>query len=218
MLQQQMGSMQAGYFDDVMKRNITNAMGKARSHGFTPGDMLINKFHGGEGVGATYIFPMNSKKHTLSEDSTVENNCTLNTRDYVFPHKSESEAINIMRRYGIVHDVPGDGSCGYHCMMLLLRMMQLIDNTLSVTQFRQEILEFIESNMIKFVGDSPDGNDTIFQYSWGQMDRPTKRSKMRCNPTASRTRFITTKVINGIWSKNVDYSTLVSKAHWMDSA
>jgi hypothetical protein len=37
--------MQAGYFDDVMKRNITNAMGKARSHGFAPGDMLINKFH-----------------------------------------------------------------------------------------------------------------------------------------------------------------------------
>ena len=123
-----------------------------------------------------------------------------------------------MRRYGIVHDVPGDGSCGYHCMMLLLRMMQLIDNTLSVTQFRQEILEFIESNMIKFVGDSPDGNDAIFQYSWGQMDRPTKRSKRRCNPTASRIRFITTTVMNGIWSKNVDYSTLVSKAHWMDSA
>jgi hypothetical protein len=75
-----------------------------------------------------------------------------------------------MRCYGIVHDVPEDGSCGYHCMMLLLRRMQLLDNTLSVTQFRREILEFIESNMIKFVGDSPDGNDAIFQYFWGQMD------------------------------------------------
>jgi hypothetical protein len=123
-----------------------------------------------------------------------------------------------MRRYGIVHDVPGDGSCGYHCMMLLLRRMQLIDNTLSVTQFCQECLEFIESNMMKFVGDSPDGKDAIFQYSWGQIDRQTKRSKTRCNPTASRTRFITTKVMNGIWSKHLDYSTPVSKAHWMDSA
>ena len=59
--------MQAGYFDDVMKRHVTNAMGKA-----TADDMLINKFHGGEGVGATDIFPTNSKKRTLSEDFTVE--------------------------------------------------------------------------------------------------------------------------------------------------
>jgi hypothetical protein len=81
-----------------------------------------------------------------------------------------------MRRYGIVHDVPGDGSCAYHCMILLLHRMQLIDNTLSVTQFRREYLEFIESNMMKFVGDSPDGKDATFQYSWGQMDRQTKRS------------------------------------------
>ena len=59
--------LQTGYFDDVMKRHVTNAMGKA-----TADDMLINKFHGGEGVGATDIFPTNSKKRTLSEDFTVE--------------------------------------------------------------------------------------------------------------------------------------------------
>ena len=75
-----------------------------------------------------------------------------------------------MRCYGIVHDVPGYGSCGYHCMMLLLSKMNLIDNTLSVNQFQRGILEFIESNLIKFVGVSPDGNDAVFQYSWGQMD------------------------------------------------
>ena len=154
--------MQASYFDDVMKRHITNAMGKARADGFALGDMLINKFHGGEGVGATDYFPPNSKKRTLPEDYTVEENCTMNTREYVFLHKSEAEAIDIMRHYGIVHDVPGDGSCGYHCMMLLLCRMKLIDNTLSVTQYRREILEFIQSNMIKFIGVSPDGNDAVF--------------------------------------------------------
>ena len=194
--------LQTGYFDDVMERHITNA--------FAPGDMLINKIHGGEGVGATDDFPTNSKKRTLHEDYTVDENCRMNTRDYVFPHKSEAEAIDIMRRYGTVHDVPGDGSCGYHCMMLLLRRMKLIDSTLSVTQFRRGILEFIESNMIKFIGGSPDGNDAVFQYSWGNMDRPNKR---RCNPTASQTRFITTEVMNGIWSNRVDYSSPVSKAH-----
>ena len=51
-----------------------------------------------------------------------------------------------------------------------------------------------------------------------KMDRQTKRSITRCNSTASRTRFITTNVMNGIWSKHLDYSTPVSKAHWMDSA
>ena len=44
------------------------------------------------------------------------------------------------------------------------------------------------------------------------------RWKWRCNPTARRTRFITTEVMNGIWSNRVDYSSPVSKAHWMDSA
>jgi hypothetical protein len=100
-------------------------------------------------------------------------------------------------------------------MMLLLSKMNLIDNTLSVTQFHRGILEFIESNLIKFVGVSPDGNDAVFQNSWGQMDRPNKR---RCNLTDSQIRFITTKVMNGIWSNSVDYLSPVSKALWMDSA
>ncbi len=73
--------MQACYIDDVMKKHITNAMGKARADGFAPGDMLINKIHGGEGVGATDIFPTNSKKRKLPEDNTVDKNCTLNIRD-----------------------------------------------------------------------------------------------------------------------------------------
>ena len=173
--------MQASYFDEIMKRNIKNAMGKARADGFAPGDMLINNFHGGEGVGATDEVPTSSEKRT-SEDYTVDKICLMNTGDYVFPHKSSAEAIDIMRRYGIVHDVPGDGSCGYHCIMFLLHRMQLIDITLTVSQFRQGNLEFIQTNMSKFIGVHPDGNDAVFQFGWGDMSRPNKR---RCNPTAT---------------------------------
>ena len=43
-----------------------------------------------------------------------------NSREYIFPHKSAAEAIQILRHYGTMRDVPGDGSCGYHCVMLLL--------------------------------------------------------------------------------------------------
>jgi hypothetical protein len=92
----------------------------------------------------------------------------------IFPHKSEAEAINILRRYGTVRDVPGDGSCGYRCMMLLLCRMKLIDNTLSVSQFHRGIHQFIVSNMKKFVGVCPDGINAVFQYPWGQMSRLKK--------------------------------------------
>ncbi len=79
-----------------------------------------------------------------------------------------------------MHDVPGDGSCGYHCMMLLLRRMKLIDNTLNVTQFHHAIHEFIESNMKKFVGVHLDGNNAVFQYPWGQMSRLKKNMQSDC--------------------------------------
>ena len=105
----------------------------------------------------------------------MKENCTLDTSEYVFPHKSETEALLILRRYGTVHDVPRDDSCGYHAIMLLLCRMKLIDNTLSVTQFWHELHDFIECNMIKFFGVNNDGNDAIYQYPWGQMNRLKKR-------------------------------------------
>ncbi len=157
--------MQAYYFEGIMKEHIIKGMGKAKADGFAPGDKLINKFNGGESVSAAAIVAttIKSKKHPLSEDTTtIDDTCTLNTREYIFPHKSEAEAINILRHYGTVHDVLGDGSCGYHCMMLLLHRMKIIDNTLSVTQFRCEIHEFIESNMNKFVGVCLDGSNAVF--------------------------------------------------------
>ncbi len=112
-----------------------------------------------------------------------------------------------------MRDVPRDGSCGYHAIMLLLCRMKLIDNTLSVTQFWRELHDFIECNMNKFVGVNDDGNDAIFQYPWGQMNR----LKKKCNPATSRTRFMTTKVMSRIWNNRIDYSSTVGKAHWMDS-
>ncbi len=208
--------MQAGCFEGSMKKHIIKGMGKAKANGFAPGDMLVNKFSGSDTVSAAanLLMTIKSKKHPLSEDTTIDDYSSLNTREYVYPHKTEAEAINILRHYGTVRDVPGDGSCGYHCMMLLLHRMKLIDNTLSVTQFCRGIHEFIESNMSKFVGVSLDGNDAVFQYPWGQISPPKKKS---CNPAASWTRFMTTAVMSGIWSNRVDYSSPVSKAHWMDS-
>jgi hypothetical protein len=100
--------MQAGCFEAIMKKHIIKGMGKAKANGFAPGDMLINKFNGGDTVSAAanLLTTIKSKKHPLSEDTTIDDNSSLNTREYVFPHKTEAEAINILRRYGTVRDVP----------------------------------------------------------------------------------------------------------------
>jgi hypothetical protein len=68
--------------------------------------------------------------------------------------------------------------------------------------------------MSKYVGVSPDSNNAVFQYPWGQMSHMKNKS---CNQGTSWTRFMTTAVIRGIWSNCVDYSSPVSKALWIDS-
>ncbi len=89
--------------------------------------------------------------------------------------QTKVEAIDIFRSYGTVHDVPRDGSCDYHCIMLLLQRMKLIDDTLSVTLFCSRIHEFIKSNMNQLIGVCPNGTNAVFsQYPWGQMSRSKK--------------------------------------------
>ncbi len=168
-------SMQASTVDVTLKKHIIKGMEKTKADGFAPGDMLINKFNGGDtGSAAAIVDAIQSRKRQLSKDTTMTENYTLDTSEHVFPHKSETEALLILRRYGTVCDVPRDGSCGNHAIMLLLCRMKLIDNTPSVTQFWHELNYFIECNMNKFVGVSHDGNEAIFQYPWGHMNHLKK--------------------------------------------
>ena len=105
----------------------------------------------------------------MSQDTIITENIKVSTQEYVFTHKSKTEALSILRRFG-----PGDGSCGYHVIMLLLCKMKLIDSSVTVTQFRRDVHSFIECNMNKFVGVGDDGDDAIFQYPWGIKSRLKK--------------------------------------------
>ena len=172
----------------------------------------IQPVGGGGGLSGVPLTPLVSSEHILQ--TTPLSPCKVNPIQYEFPHKSTDEAKVILRTYGTLQDVPADGSCGYHSIMLLLRRMQLIDNNLSVTEFRCGIHDFILSNMVKFVGVSADGSDCVFQFPWGSMDRVIKQHR---NPAASRKRYMTTKVLSGIWCKNVSYLSFVSIPHWMDA-
>ena len=82
----------------------------------------------------------------------------------IHPHNSVEEAIAILRKYGKVIDVDGDGSCGYHATKLLLIKLDLITKDMSVSQLRRGILEFIQSNIDKFVG-STEGTEMIVHLS-----------------------------------------------------
>ena len=51
-----------------------------------------------------------------------------------------------IRKIGIVVDVPGDGSCGYHAVMALLRKIDIIEKNVSITMMRREIYHFVRDN------------------------------------------------------------------------
>ena len=158
-------SMQARSMEFIMTSHIRKGLKKAKASGFALTDMLIDKFNGGDTeVSSALTGIIQSRKRPLDEENTARETGVLLMSEYIFPHKSEKEALEILRRCGTVENVPGDGSCGYHVIMLLLCRMKLIDSTLSVSQFRCEIRDFVVSNMNKFIGASTDGNDAIFQY------------------------------------------------------
>jgi hypothetical protein len=79
--------MQTNCFEGIMKKHIIKGMRKAKADGFAPGDMLINTSNSGDTVSAAAIIAMTikSKKCPLSEDTTIDDTCTLNTTEYVFP-------------------------------------------------------------------------------------------------------------------------------------
>jgi hypothetical protein len=151
------GSVHRNHLEGIMKKHITNGMENTKMNASQLRDLMLHDICKRDNESsATVLDTIKTKK--------------WNPGEYEFPHKSAAKAIEILRHYGTVSDVPGDGSCGYHCAMLLLWRMKLIDNTLSVTLlFCCGIHDFIVSNMNKFVGESLDDNDGVLQYPWGQM-------------------------------------------------
>jgi hypothetical protein len=89
-------SMQARTFDVIMKKHIIKGMEKANADGFAPVDMLINKFN----CGVTRSAPAIVDTIQYRKRQSMKENCTLDTSENVFPHKSETEALLILRRCG----------------------------------------------------------------------------------------------------------------------
>ena len=119
----------------------------------------------------------------------------------------------MLQGYGHVKDVPGDGSCGYHALILLLQRMDIIDKNILVGQFRRNIYNHIQKHMAKFTG--ADGGRCVYEeYTWGKYDQDLKKAR---DPMVRRERFMTTEVMRGIWDRKTDFSKYVSQLYWMDA-
>jgi hypothetical protein len=88
-------------------------------------------------------------------------------------HETFDQAMTMMQVYGHVKDVPGDGSCGYHALILLLQRMDVVDKNISVGQFWRNINNHIQKHMAKFTG--ADGTTCVYEYSWGESCQALKK-------------------------------------------
>jgi hypothetical protein len=110
-------------------------MDKCKADGFALEDIFIDKL-----VSSNEANCDTSEERNLfySQDGTVMSNYSTKAPDpiqQITPRKSVEEAMNILKQYGTITYVPGDGSYGYHSVMLLLGKLNLIPKHMSVYQF-----------------------------------------------------------------------------------
>ena len=70
--------------------------------------------------------------------------------DYAIPISMVK--IKLLGSHGVIHDVNGDGNCGYYAIMKGLCEANLLSRRMSVTDFRKGLVEYLEANVTFFCG------------------------------------------------------------------
>jgi hypothetical protein len=192
---------------DVMTRNAADFKGRMKQH-IRQGMETCTK----EG-GLAIVDIFHKKLFSGNKDMESSDVSAVPAVEYQSHHQTFDQGLAIMQAYGHVKDVPGDGSCGYHALILLLQRMDIIDKNKLVRQFRRNIYNHIQQHMAKFTG--ADGGRCVYEeYSWGKYDQDLKKAR---NPMVRRERFMTTEVMRGIWDRKTDFCKYVSQLYWMDA-
>ena len=76
-----------------------------------------------------------NKLPSANKDMESANVSAAPTVQYQSNHETFEQGIAMLQGYGHVIDVPGDGSCGYHALLLLLSGMDILDKNIHVGQF-----------------------------------------------------------------------------------
>jgi hypothetical protein len=116
-----------------------------------------------------------NKLPSANKDMESANVSAAPTVQYQSNHDTFEQGIAMLQGYGHVIDVPGDGSCGYHALLLLLSGMDILDKNIHVGQFRRNIYSHIQNNMTKFTG--ADGCTCVYQYAWGNSAQSSKKAR-----------------------------------------
>ena len=72
--------------------------------------------------------------------------------DYTIPISMQK--IKSLGSHGVIHDVKGDGNCGYYAIMMGLCDAKLLSRRMSVTDFRKGLVEYLQANETFFCGNS----------------------------------------------------------------
>ncbi len=119
----------------ILKKHIKTGMDKCKANGFALEDIIIDKLASSDGGNQDTPEDQNL---FYSQDCTVLSQFSVHKSDpisRIYPHDSLKEAIKILEIHGTVTDVSGDGSCGYHAVMLLLNKVNLIPKDMTLYQF-----------------------------------------------------------------------------------
>ena len=128
----------------------------------------------------------------------TENNSKADIDKEVISNSAISPS-QIIRKFGIVVDVPGDGSCGYHAVMALLRKIDIIEKNVSITMMRREICHFVRDNSQNVI--------KTLTYCVSFRDGVDQDSQIQ---------VFLNKVMRRIYVVGKDVNTYAAIRHWMD--
>jgi hypothetical protein len=131
-------------------------------------------------------------------------------------HNSSVEAEHILQKYGTIHDVPADGNCGYHALLIVLKHHNVVHDDMTVSQLRKEIFQYAEENMNKFIGKEELGGDTVFKTIDGKVGY-TYGQRIKKNPRKCRESVYVNSIIKGVYKPNVNYKRGAKCEYWMNA-
>ena len=154
-----------------------------------------------------------------AKDQIVANNNTMSTITQLKRKQTVSQnsiVIENIKQLGTLIDVPGDGSCGYHAMIVILLNMKKLAIKPKMTDFRKMVRDHLFQNMELFTGTSISSSvDDVVYPPW--IDACSKRN--RPERIAITTKRLT-RICDDIWEEGVNFNGKIlmekHRRRWMD--
>ncbi|EJK60897.1 hypothetical protein THAOC_18686 [Thalassiosira oceanica] len=131
---------------------------------------------------------------------------------------SSAECKSLIKERGRLVNVSDDGNCGYHALKAILVSAGALQDSVAIGQLRRMIKKHAQDNMLKFIGASFNGEDSILKTVSGRLFWPFSCSSRVRDP--QRTRQITFEgtIIKGIHEiREDDYEKRSPMSDWLQA-